>query len=783
MTEEVSITPNNKWEYKDEPVVIQNGDLSVSITYGLQGMITSDTFLPVQIEITNTGETFNGTAVVTVPDSKENKGVSYEQDVVVKKGMTKTVSIGVPELGDFETFKVSLKKDEQEVLGKEITVNLPYDNSTHKVLVGVLSKQAEALEYFDQVSLEEPYNSTVRTVNFSLDSFPEDADTLNMLSFLIIDQFPTKELSNKQIKAVTKWIDNGGVLILSAGGESQEVLEGFGSEYLSYQTGKTKKVQLTYEQDGNSKSISVESTKFQIKGATSLDGIADGMETWNLEKGKGRVIITSCMLGSYSFTEWNGKQDFAITLLNKTMSEELKQQLKENYITDNFNSNIEEALNSYINIDIPKTSFYIILFAIYILLIGPIGYFLLKKIDRREWIWAVIPITAFVFYFAIFFVNKGSKITNPIGTSITMVDSSSSEWEEKIYVSIMNPNKQSYTIAFQKECQSVMPLRIPYYEWNNGDFYDLDISRYSIKENGEQTTITFHNGKAFSKDVFTMETKESKQNSGFHKNLTITQNGISGTIANETGYPISEAGIIYNGMYVYLGDLEVGETITIQEEDTQMLSNKYAYAMADLFVNKMAVKIKEERAKKHQFRQIYTFFGSNLEMMETGEGYVFGIVEQYDRDYIENSSVEENGKAIFYDSFEQGLEDVGEYYVQNIMENMVFAQNGAIDVWSNQLYGESDEVEFEFDDAYEIQELRCSNLTEEEKYKKNGLSIYAWNYESKRYEEIFRTKKQVEQPELSKYISNHQMRLKFECNDSSSLPIISVTGGEKVVGN
>lgn len=767
-------------------VVMENDDLSVRITHGLRGVLTNDIVFPVQMEITNKGKDFSGTAIVTVPDRQQKKGISYEQDIFVKAGEKQNVSIQVPKNMNFGRLKVSLKQGEKEVLQKNIKVHTLYEDDSEfdKVLIGILSKKPEMLEYFNQLSFNSVYNSAIKTSNYYLETFPEDIETFNMFSFLIIDQFPTTKLSKKQQSILKTWIQNGGVLILSAGGESQEVLNGFDKEYFQYQVGETKKVPFVFKADTSTKSILVESTKFQVEGATLLDSFGKGIEVWNLEKGKGNIVITSCMLGNPSFMEWSGKQDFATTFIKKTMSRSLKEQLKERNAIDNYNYSIEKILSSNHSVKIPKTSFYIILFILYILFIGPISYFFLKKRDKREWIWAVIPMIAFIFYFVVFSMNKGSKIVTPIGNSVTMIDSSSENWKEKIYISLMNPKRKPYTVTLKKLCQSVVPLSTSYNDWIDDNAYNLDVVRYSMKKQEEQTMVTFHDKEAFVSNMFAMEAQEKKQKSGFHKNLTITKEGISGTVTNETGYPISEAGVFYNGMYVYLGDLKVGETVSIDSNTTELVASKYSDIMANMFVDHMDIDTREMRAKRYQFQETYRFLVSYLEDLKTKEGCVFGIVEQYDNDYIEDDFVVESGSAVFYDIFEQKMQDNTEYYVSNILENMVFAKNGEISTYYNELYGESDEVEFEFDNAYNIQRLFCSNLTTEEPYKENGLAIYAWNYEEKAYEQIFENKKELEQADLSQYIVNHRLRLKFVCSSGSSLlPIISVTGGEKVVRN
>ena len=124
-------------------------------------------------------------------------------------------------------------------------------------------------------------------------------------------------------------------------------------------------------------------------------------------------------------------------------------------------------------------------------------------------------------------------------------------------------------------------------------------------------------------------------------------------------------------------------------------------------------------------------------------------------------------------------EDAGDYYVQNILDNIVYTSNYNVSAYDNCLYNKIDEVEYEFDPTYDIKKVWTSALTKEEPFKKNGLRIFMWNYKKKRYERVFTDSKQLTSKQVESYIVENRMRIKFKASSNwTELPIISVSGME-----
>ena len=759
----------------------QNEQFSIQITYGANNVLMGEAWIPVTVQVKNKGENFEGSARITVPSPVEEGGISYEKDFSIPQNGEKKLTISIPQLRNFTKFKVSIVQGDNVLISKEVRTGLEYGDNMEPLNVGILSNDAAALHYFDGEYLDNQFGIGVRTTELTQQSFPEDASALGSMAFLVINQFETEKLSKEQMDAMISWVEQGGVLILGTGTSAKQVLSGFPSEYLGGEIGNNHKKEMVYDAHNGKETVEVESVDLKVNGGTLLKDIVNGAKIWRVEKGNGSVIVTDFDLGSQSINEWSNNGEFATTLLEETMSDIVKSHFSYVYFGNNYDTSMANALNFYDGIAFPKTASYIILFTLYILIIGPIGYFILKKKDKREKIWILIPITALVFNGIIFISSSDSQVKDTVGTTITMVDSSTSNWREEVFVSMLNPNKKAYAIQVVNGYKQMMPFRNSYYYYN--DNVNLDMNHYTIKEQEEGTIISFEKGKAFSNDIFKMTGTKKKEQGGFEKNLELTIDGISGTVTNRTGYDLVQAGIVYNGKYVSLGDMKAGETVTIKSNEVELLRNTDASSIAGLLVDNMPYRTQEERARKNQLNDIYIYFGGRFERMVDNEGYIVGIAEQYDKDYIVNSSIEESGRALFYDHFKEKPIDSKEYYVRNIMTVLESSKTGNIDQTSNRVYMDLEEAEYKFDSAYNIEEIYSSNLTSETGYREQNLHIYAWNYKTKKYEEIFKTEKKLTKNQINNYVNGHRMKLRFTCDGYSDLPIISVSGGGRDARN
>src|SRR5207247_9754374 len=100
------------------------------------------------------------------------------------------------------------------------------------------------------------------------------------------------------------------------------------------------------------------------------------------------------------------------------------------------------------SLQLPPTGGLIVLLAAYILVVGPLNYLILRRLDRREWAWVSVP--AFVLGFAAAAYGYGSLLrgTDVIVNEIAIVRRApdATEGRAQDYFGIFSPTRASYRV-------------------------------------------------------------------------------------------------------------------------------------------------------------------------------------------------------------------------------------------------------------------------------------------------------------------------------------------------
>src|SRR4029078_5679772 len=113
-------------------------------------------------------------------------------------------------------------------------------------------------------------------------------------------------------------------------------------------------------------------------------------------------------------------------------------------------SQIVQAAAQLPNLALPPVGGLIAILVVYILLIGPINYLILKRIDRREWAWVTMP--ALIGAFAVGAYAFGSLLrgTNVLVNEAAIVRGApgATEGLAQTYLGVFSPTRANYHIRF-----------------------------------------------------------------------------------------------------------------------------------------------------------------------------------------------------------------------------------------------------------------------------------------------------------------------------------------------
>lgn len=771
----------------DNKKLFEDDRFRVEVAFGLDGVIKANTYMPVTLNIENKGGDFSGTARVIMPNMSEiQDGIAYEKSVALAENANKNIMIPIPSVSSLTYFYVEIEDDNGKLLMSK-KVRTGAEQTNNRCLVGILSEDTNSLGYFGSITLTGTNDSIdTRILELTEKNFPEESNSLSSLSYIIVNNYSTEKLSEEQRKAITDWTEKGGTLIVGTGSHYEKVLAKLFDQTITGTIGDLKSQSIRLD-DSKNKVVqtNVNAIDLKVKDALVLRGIADGLNVYQIKKGSGSINILPVDLGEKGLSEWSERGDFAVELLQGVSTEEASALLDSSDLQYDYYWNLQNVLDFYRDVKMPNAVIYLLIFLAYVLIIGPIGYFILKKKDRREVIWIMIPAAALIFYGGLYVISSGSRMSTPVATSFTMVNLENGSKNEEVYVSLLNPDGKNYSAQFKPECVNFKPIiQDNGYYYNSGSTKENYKYKYAVNTSNKGTMLQIQDGKSFSKQIVSFEKLSQTTTDQFEVKLNASTKEISGTITNHSGYDLQNVYFYYNNIYVNIGELKKGAVYKITADNCQNLSANYYQEMIEQMVTYPPNPTNEERIERTQLINMYRFFAVRYlqNLSDYQNGYIFGIADDEEHDYISTQKIKEAGKTLVVGNFVQNLSDVGEVYVSNLNQGSVYDVSGDIDLSSGYLYGDSAQVVYSLDKNWRIDALM----------KDKGLfagKIYAENHINGKFEEIFANSNELSGKDLKKYINAvNEITIRYEAastgnntNGSSrsntTLPKISVTGG------
>lgn len=186
----------------------QDSQFAVEITYGYNKYVKYGRYIPVYLDITNSGENFQGQVEVVVAEDYVSQNTAYIKDIVLNENDSRTVEICIPTLSNNGKIRVNLVDDKgKSIYYKDVRVRMNYSDD---IFVGILSDDYNSLNYFDGLTFEDTTNYVnYNTRIFELDTahFPEDPNALDCLNMIVINNFDTSQLSDKQYETLKYWVE------------------------------------------------------------------------------------------------------------------------------------------------------------------------------------------------------------------------------------------------------------------------------------------------------------------------------------------------------------------------------------------------------------------------------------------------------------------------------------------------------------------------------------------------------------------------------------------------
>lgn len=773
--------------------------ISMKAELGFDGYYKIGNYAPFYFEIDNKLKDINGELQVELPDEMNNLTV-YSMQINLPNNSTKKFVMNIPINRFVSKLQVNIVEGKNKVFTRSIRIDPGSNMET--LGLGILSDDYESMKYINKIPTNNNSQFSTRTVVLNENLITENVDILKNFNVLVINNYDTSKLSQEQYGAIKSWVMDGGMLLIGTGPSHSKTLAIFKDDFITGEIGElstisTKQLYNIAQGSASGQSMQISALSLNLKDSTTVAAEGSFPLVSKIDKGNGSVAVAAFDFGLEPLSSWVGRAGFAEKLLQKLLPNLYNNPYynKDIYM----NNNMYAVDNSLRNIpELPKAktlNLVIVLFA-YILIVAPVSYLILKKLDKREWMWLTVPIASLIFAFIIYTTGFGTRLNEPIVNVINVVEfGSNGSAIPKSFAGVFTPNKSNIRVEAADD-MGIKPIMLNIYD-HYGPMPNPDENREKQVVTkvtvSPKTVVEFYKTSVWSMKTLVLNNKESITGK-FDIKINHSKNAYQGSITNNSGFDLQECYIATSNQVIDIGPIKNGETIELK--NTQGKYYSYPYEMITAIYKdpyqgrkpgqKFTAQEIEEFRKSFQKRQMMEYY-----LMGGGQGIKGAKLIGWSNNRVAKDLLV-NGKTtrryeknlIISDAsitFKTGNKisyPVG--YIQPVITKNSLT-NGNYDEYGKMFYGRGEvEISFKVDKEMTLDFVRLQ-YTVQNHGAQSQVKQFLWNAQKETWEEGNYGAYLMAKDEIAKYVDkNNNIRMKFEMYDGNlQLPQISVEGSVK----
>ncbi|MFL0507150.1 hypothetical protein ACH0B5_15530 [Ureibacillus sp. 179-F W5.1 NHS] len=551
--------------------------LDVKAEAGISNKVKYYTPVPLKLTITNNGTAFSGDLVIDAAESYSmGSGLVYPLDIA--EGETKEIQIYLNGLAEdymysspqktlFYFYEGGIEDGEMVKYTGSKTVK-PQFHEQEATFIYTLTENSDRLSSLLRLRQYSTFNVEVFNLNQLKNyEFPTDEKGLAMANVLAVDEISLTDFSEEQQNAIYSWVEKGGVLLIGAS-DQVEASVGIFKDYLPLSL-SNEKVTVSQERLKTLSQNGVFTQDIDVYKATEKEGshrlLADGNTILASKKtlGSGQIIQTTFSLGDQPLASMDG--------YSKLLSEILKLQttVQNNSFAmnfGNFNDYLPHEVGS-VNELFPSfeisTTMLVIVIIIYILFIGPMLYFILKRMDKREHAWWLIPLLSIGLSLCLFIFGAKDRLMQSQIQQAAFYKVEGDSLTGKYMETILTNRSGDFTFNLDENTTATASQGMDYYYSSPAD--NVLHEKSYVKERANGSIIQLRNLNYWSVQSIVGET--TIHNAGnMDIQLTVKDGLIEGTVTNHFPFKLNDVTIWSGTKEIELGDIESEGTLKVLEQ-------------------------------------------------------------------------------------------------------------------------------------------------------------------------------------------------------------------------
>jgi hypothetical protein len=760
---------------------VKEEEYKISITSGINGSYRYNKYFPVTVEVTSENRDIDGEINIKTKVGNLGEYDVYSKAILVEKGKTAKVTIPVTVSENSTYITVDLDEDGKTLVSKDKTVSKGrvVDNN---LFVGVLTEDRTALGYLSSVGIafNGNYMGYLSTASIDENLIGENALNIDSLDSIIVNNYNLANFNEKHYESLNNWINKGGTLIVSAGANEGKTIKNISKDFINIKSKgySEKKVDLFGEE------LNLLVSNLEIEGSEVRLESNNIPLAYKVSKGSGEIIITTFDLGLEPLISTDKGKILIENLLASKVNINTNNMGKGNYVYTG------RELTRNIPIEkVVSVNTLIVVFVLYAIIVGFIVFRVLKRKNKTDYTWFVIPVIAITFTLIINVIGYKTKLKDIILNQVNFMEIKENgkarstgllgigakytgdleiKNDSNLDMSLLQEDQYYYGDENKKE--SILRIKTIYKE---------DGTSFSIKGSGALDLKTF---KVVGKEQImpTLDVNVSVK----------TRENISGTIKNNLGYDLENVLIVNNTSIWEVGNIKSGEEINI--EDLKQISTygleSYGQSLTQKFYEKRWNKDEDLNNEKYKniIRKGNLFSTANY-ILDNKKIMLLGVTNMevdYGIDFGKKSTSKLDTTLIAQEITINTIDSEGNVNIPFgfiSSKDEYLGNNIHFDPYSGSVYGNGEIISsYKVDDNIDITNIEFKNVTMY--YNEDSSEKYIFNYKTEEFEPLKMISGSASIKDVTNYINNNEIKLKIILDDqkgSGVIPSIAVKGRAK----
>lgn len=454
------------------------------------------------------------------------------------------------------------------------------------------------------------------------------------------------------------------------------------------------------------------------------------------------------------------------------------------------NWSITTALSNVFMNDLPSFTLYAIVISIYVILVGPCLYLVLKKLNKRKLFWGCELILSILFVLFIMALGANTRLKAPFINYFKIITYNEDVVDNSVYFNIRAPFNNDYKLYLDKD-YSLKPIYE--YSYYNDRRKNVKLESYNIgiTKNEQENIIDVKNDVAFTKEYFYAEKSEDKSgNNLIRVDMNLFGDQVNGTITNHLEEPIENAAIVIYNKIIFLSTIPADSTIDLANMKIYTYNPKFKYGLtneiAGLKVDKNGY-IKDGYMTQNQKKTILDFYMDNRFDVYNKKAFLIGFTKDANQLELQlDSSYDAYGMTLIEVPVHANYSKDGSLYTSYVpIKNEEYSSSGDI------MY--TDEMILTYSLGKDLSDISIyfNDLSyyDEQYYKAFSGHIYFYNRNTTLYDPFDLSIKKVSAEALKPYLNEeNEIVIKYveqfdKEGKQALLPSLSTIGRVKDAGN